>query len=122
MGSTEADALSDKPAGSRITGFWRRLAAGVLDFLLLGAIGGAIGASAFDRLAVLGSWGRLIGFAIALVYFVPLDSHVGGGQSEDKRLLEIRVADRLGMPISPGRASASSWPFRRRWQPCCGWW
>lgn len=105
MESTDPKSLGDGPKGARITGFWRRLAAGMLDLLLLGTIGGAIGASAFDRLAALGSWGRFIGFAIALAYFVPLDSHLGGGQSVGKRLLRIRVADRAGLPIGAARAA-----------------
>ena len=41
----------------------------------------------------------------ALAYFVPLDSHLGGGQSIGKRLLRIRVAGRSGLPIGPARAA-----------------
>jgi len=36
---------------------------------------------------------------------VPLDSHLGGGQSIGKRLLRIRVAGRSGLPIGPARAA-----------------
>jgi hypothetical protein len=55
MESTEPAAPVHERGGCQIAGFWRRLAAGILDLLLLGVIGEAIGASAFDRLAAIGS-------------------------------------------------------------------
>ena len=81
-------------------GFWSRLGAFVVDGLILGGVGYAIGAVAFDRLAALGVMGRLIGLAISTVYFGLLTSKLGGGRSLGHRLLKLRVAmvDGSGAP------------------------
>lgn len=87
-----------------IAGFWRRTAAFVLDGMLLGAVGLALGFGLFDLMSGLGAWGRLVGFGIELVYFGLLDSSIGRGQTLGKRLLKIRVADGDGSPLPVWKA------------------
>ncbi|AXQ27192.1 RDD family protein [Solimonas sp. K1W22B-7] len=92
-----ADPSSEAP---RIAGFWRRVGAFFVDGLLLGAVGLVLGLGLAPQLAELGPWGRLLGFSIAMLYFVPLDSRLSGGQTPGKRLLKIRVVTRDGSPLS----------------------
>lgn len=86
-------------------GFWRRLGAFLLDFLLLGLLGALIGALFFDQLLILGHWGRVLGFCIALAYFAPMNSVLGGGQTLGKRLLRLRVIGADGKLLSLPRST-----------------
>jgi uncharacterized RDD family membrane protein YckC len=100
--STPIPATPPRP----FAGFWRRIAAFVVDALMLGLIGYALGLLFFQTLVQLGPWGRCIGFGVALLYFVPQESGRAGGQSLGKRLLRIRVVDAAGAPLSVGRSVA----------------
>ena len=51
-----------------IAGFWRRVLAACIDFTLLGVVGLVLGLFFAERLVHMGGWGRLFGFAIALLY------------------------------------------------------
>ena len=95
-----ADVASDAP----FAGFWRRVAAFLVDGLVLGLIGYALGTLLYDTFVRLGPWGRCVGFVVALAYFVPQESGRGGGQSLGKRLLGIRVVDAQGRPLGPARS------------------
>ncbi len=86
-----------------VAGFWRRVAAFLVDGLILGLIGYALGLALFDTFVRLGPWGRCVGFGVALVYFVAQESGRGGGQSLGKRLLGIRVVDAQGRALDPAR-------------------
>lgn len=99
---TAADTAEQAP-GTAHAGLWRRLAALALDVLLLGTVGAAIGALAFDALAALGPWGRLLGVALAWPYFGLLNSRLGGGRTLGKRLLGLRTVGVDGQALSPGR-------------------
>ena len=57
------------------------------------------GLFAFDFLAGLGGWGRLIGFVVGLLYFGVYNSAIGNGQTLGKRLMNIRVVDVSGKTI-----------------------
>lgn len=92
------------PQQTRLAGFWRRLSARLIDGLILAVFGHLLGVTLYDELCRLGPWGRPLGLLIALAYFVPLTSSPGGGQTIDKRLLNIRVVDKQGQPLSVGRA------------------
>ncbi len=85
-------------------GFWRRVAAFLVDGVILGLIGYALGLLLFDAFVRMGPWGRCLGFGVALAYFVPQESGRGGGQSPGKRLLGIRVVDAQGRALSPARS------------------
>lgn len=86
--------------GSVIGGFWRRLAAFLLDAFLLGIIGAIIGAAFFDFLVAMGPWAHLLGFCIALCYFGPFDSSIGNGQTIGKRVLRLKVVNAQGGMLS----------------------
>lgn len=79
---------------------WRRFLAFFIDCMILGVVGYLLGLLFFDAFAGLGAWGRLVGFTVALLYFGPLDSVMGGGRTPGKMLCRIKVADRDGKPIS----------------------
>jgi uncharacterized RDD family membrane protein YckC len=83
----------------------------MVDALLLGIVGHAIGTAFFERLSQLGPWGRLVGFSIGLVYFACFDSRIASGQSIGKRLLKIRVIDSKGNAISFNKALLRSTIF-----------
>lgn len=84
-----------------ICGFWRRILALIIDGAILGIVGIIIGTLFFDFFAALGSWGRILGFVVALCYFGILNSSIGNGQTIGKRLLKIQVADNETNTISP---------------------
>lgn len=76
-----------------IAGFWRRLGALVIDLMILGLLGLVLGHFFGDQFAQMGSWGRMVGFGISLVYFGVMNSALLGGQTIGKKLLRIRVVD-----------------------------
>ncbi|HET8881040.1 MAG TPA: RDD family protein [Solimonas sp.] len=88
----------------RVAGAPRRMLAFVLDVLLLGVLGSVLGGVFADFFTSLGAWGRLLGFAIAAVYFALLDSRVALGGSIGKLVLGLRVVGRDGRALSPLRA------------------
>ncbi len=90
------------PPGQVIAGFWRRVAAAVVDSLLLGLLGMCLGAVFYDALASIGFWGRGLGFVIAVVYMGLMNSRMGTGQTLGKRALRIKVVSRQGTPLDLG--------------------
>ncbi len=87
-----------------ISGFWRGVGALLIDTLVLGVVGFVLGL-AFESVFVrMGAWGRLIGFAIALVYFGVMNSKVSGGQTLGKKFLKLRVVNSINAPISVGKS------------------
>ena len=87
-----------------IAGFWRRSAAFILDGVLLGIIGQVLGMFFEAYFVSIGAWGRLIGFAIALVYFSIQNSRICNGQTVGKRLMKIRVVDPFNGTVSVQRS------------------
>lgn len=105
------DALETTAAArAPLAGFWRRLGAFAIDWLILALGGYMLGQLLFDPLAWLGMWGRLVGFLIALPYFGLLDSGAFGAATPGKRALGLRVVDHAGrvlpLPRSMLRAAA----------------
>lgn len=98
------DVGGSQPARTVIAGFWRRLAALLIDCLILGVPAQLLGLAFFRWFASFGQAGRLIGFVVALLYFGLLNSRLGGGQTVGKRLFGIRVVDRDGETLSPMRS------------------
>jgi len=89
-----------------ICGFWKRLLAFIIDGIILGLLGLAIGTLFFDFFAEIGGLGLLIGFAIALLYFGVQNSSVCYGQTIGKRILKIKVVDNKAKNISLQRSFA----------------
>ena len=96
---------------ARISGFWRRVFAYMIDGLLLAAVGVAIAIPFYAQLVTLGVAGRLIGFPIALLYFGALNSSWGDGRTLGKRLLGLRVVSRRGTTIGFARSTFRSAVF-----------
>ena len=96
----------DTAAFAPIAGFWRRVAAFLVDAVILGLMGYALSLRLFDAFVSMGPWGRGFGFVIAMAYFVPQEVAHGGGQSLGKRLLRIRVVDAQGRALGPVRSIA----------------
>lgn len=90
--------IPSKLGSVRYAGFWRRVAACVLDGLVLGMVGQILGLLFAQQFMTLGQAGRLIGFAIAAGYFIP--AHHLWGQTLGKRLMRIRVQALDGRPVS----------------------
>ena len=76
-----------------IAGFWRRLIALNLDFLMLAILGYVLGLIFENIFIQIGAWGRVIGFLIALSYFTLMNSNYFNGQTIAKRFLKIKVVD-----------------------------
>jgi len=81
-------------------GYWRRFWVFMIDMFLLGVVGNIIGYTFQNRLIALGDWGRFIGWAIFLVYFLPLESAWGGGRSLGKRMCDLKVVGANNEPPS----------------------
>lgn len=98
-----------------ICGFWRRIAALVVDMFVLGAVGYGLGLLFEQWFLEIGGWGRLVGFVIALGYFGILNSRIGNGQTLGKRLLDIRVVNgdnaTIGLPRAFARYVVLGVPF-----------
>jgi uncharacterized RDD family membrane protein YckC len=90
----------------QIAGFWQRVLGLLVDGLLLGLIGMLLGLIFWDMFVRFGPWGRLVGFVIAMLYFVPMNSRMFGGQTVGKRLVGSRVVNRNGRPVSLSRSTA----------------
>jgi uncharacterized RDD family membrane protein YckC len=82
-----------------LAGFWRRLAAFAVDWVILALGGYILGQLLFDQLAWLGLWDRLIGFVVATLYFGLLDSGSFGASTPGKRALGLRVVDMAGRVV-----------------------
>jgi uncharacterized RDD family membrane protein YckC len=94
------------PSLPMIAGFWRRVFAFAIDFILLGLVGLISGIFLFDFYARLGAGGRFVGFVVAAAYFGVLDSRLSGGQTPGKRAVHIRVVDNKNRPLTFARSLA----------------
>jgi uncharacterized RDD family membrane protein YckC len=110
---TTAPELPDSPPqvaapSFRRAGVWRRVLALFIDSLILAIVGWILGFIWSESFIRMGGWERFVGFAVALLYFVPLNSALGGGQTVGKRALKIRVTSKGGTPLSIGRSFVRS--------------
>lgn len=87
-----------------ISGFWRRIAALLVDSVVLGVVGFVLGLLFESNFIEMSSWGRLIGFLIFLAYFGLMNSAIFNGQTIGKKLLKVRVVDASNSTISLGRS------------------
>lgn len=94
------------PTDTPIASLWQRFAAWMVDAILLGLAGQALGWLFADWLFTIGPYGRLLGLLIILPYFGLLNSSVGNGQTVGKRLMKTTVSDANGRPITPLRSLA----------------
>jgi uncharacterized RDD family membrane protein YckC len=91
-------------ARERIAGFWIRVAADLLDALILGAFGYLLSLPLRTVFLRLGEGGVFVGLGISLVYAGVLQSRIGGGQTLAKRILGLRVVRLDGSLLSLDRS------------------
>jgi len=106
--ATEGFALEPAPPAftiQPIAGFWRRLAAFVVDVLILAVAGQVVGWLFSSFWFGLGPYGRIVGQSAALIYFGLMDSGLCGGQTLGKRLFRVAVRDADGHSISVKRSA-----------------
>lgn len=87
-----------------IAGFWRRLAAWIVDSLVLGIFGQVLGWSFSSLWFHIGPYGRIVGLLLILPFFGLMNSKAGKGQTLGKRLLNIAVRNRENKPIGVVRS------------------
>lgn len=97
-------AAQSAPTISPVAGFWRRLAAWLVDTLILGLIGQLISLVLGTYLFQIGPYGRPLGLLLILPYFGVANSKIGGGQTIGKRLMKIAVRDESNSPIGLARS------------------
>lgn len=88
------------PRLRRIGALWRRILAFLIDGIVIGFIGSALGYIFFDLFMGLGAAGCLVGYFVGMFYFAIPESSFGNGQSLGKRLLLLQVVDRNGDLLS----------------------
>src|SRR5881398_2968636 len=95
MESSTPPSADESTAATRphayLAGFWPRLGAALIDFFILFLLGWLLAVFLEPSFARLGQAGRLIGFAIAGIYFSIFSSSIGNGQTVGKRILNLRV-------------------------------
>lgn len=89
------DPIAQAPAPTfpPIAGFWVRVLAFAIDSLILGVFGQILAFVFSDFFYSIGTYGRPIGWTIALIYFGIFNSKLGGGQTLGKRLMKLAVRD-----------------------------
>ncbi|GIL40931.1 RDD family protein [Roseiterribacter gracilis] len=87
-----------------IAGFWRRLAAAIVDMILVVAIGATLTLVLYGPLARLGTAAQFVGVAVFALYFGISESRWAG--SPGKRLFGLNVVGRDGAHLSMLRATA----------------
>lgn len=92
------------PPDREVGSLWRRIVAFLIDSILVGLAGTVIALPFFDFFTRLGAWGRLIGFCLAVPYFVMLNSRIGKGQTVGKRAMHLQVVNAHGEPISVSKS------------------
>jgi len=83
-----------------ICGFWRRIGALLIDWIILGVPLEVFGWSYFDKLSRIGDWAAAVGIVVAVLYFGVLGSSIGNGQTIGMRVCGIKVVDANGWPIN----------------------
>jgi uncharacterized RDD family membrane protein YckC len=97
------ESFEQEPAApkSYLAGFWARIAALLIDCAILSLFGFFLAIFLQPVFVRMGQSGKLIGFAIAALYFSIFNSAIGNGQTIGKRMLNIRVVRKDGALLSP---------------------
>ncbi len=107
LSSLSQPPVRENPASAEpriYSGFWRRVAALLVDFIILGIFGMFLGAYFFNFFCHLGPYGPLLGLPIAWLYFGLQTSELAQGKTLGQRLLGIEVVGEDGRYLSVGRA------------------
>jgi len=85
-----------------VVGFWRRFFSDLLDSIVLGAFGYAIGYPLRYTFSAMGLHALWVGLACSFLYFGILHTRITNGQTLGKRMLGIQVVKRDGTFLSVG--------------------
>ncbi|MGO9086421.1 MAG: RDD family protein [Candidatus Sulfotelmatobacter sp.] len=96
---------SEKPPLRSYAGFWRRLLAFVIDWVLISIPCYLLGFAFYDLFSDSNLLAALVGFIMALFYFAILGSSVGEGQTVGHRLTGIEVLNADGRYLSQGESA-----------------
>jgi uncharacterized RDD family membrane protein YckC len=106
--SSETTAESTAPQAATslpgLASIWRRVVAWTIDMLIFIIAAHLLAILYPYFFYILGPYGRLFGFSVLVLHFGLLNSRIGGGQPEGKRLLKIAVRDRNNQPVGVGRS------------------
>lgn len=78
----------------------QRIVAFIIDYFIIGIVGYLSGLILSDFYISLGNYGRLIGFAITLLYFSLCDSFLLAGQTLGKKIIGIKVVNHQSKLLS----------------------
>ena len=79
--------------------FYKRILAYIVDSLVLGLFGAALGFLFTSSFLALGWKGRFIGFIISISYFAIFNSHLANSQTIGQKILKIKVISSNGQPL-----------------------
>jgi len=103
--AASSEGVAPPAAAARVAPLERRFVAAVADVLLLGLVGSILGMLVGERIAPVGTAGRLWGLVLVVPYLGFFGSAAGGGQTFGKTLLKLRVVDASGQPLSLARST-----------------
>jgi uncharacterized RDD family membrane protein YckC len=87
-----------------LASIWRRVVSWTIDMLIFIIAAHLLAILYPYFFYILGPYGRLFGFSVLVLHFGLLNSRIGGGQPEGKRLMKIAVRDRNNQPIGVVRS------------------
>ncbi len=88
--------VNEFPPDREVGSLWRRIVAVLIDSIAVGIAGTLIALPFFEFFSRLGAWGRLVGFCLAVPYFVLLNSRIGKGQTLGKCAMHLQVVNSNG--------------------------
>ncbi|MBK7030883.1 MAG: RDD family protein [Bacteroidales bacterium] len=94
------------PTPIQLSKFGSRIAALVIDILVLALIGIILGFTLQDFFIGLGAYGIFVGVIISVLYFTLQNSRFFNGQTIGKRTFDIQVTDKEGQLLSLQRSFA----------------
>jgi uncharacterized RDD family membrane protein YckC len=103
LSGSHADNAEQSDLPPEIAGFWRRTGAFLIDGLVLVIVGFILGLFLQDQFETMGSWGRAVGFSVAMAYFGIMESRIFQGSTLGKLALDIQVVTTAGVPLGVGR-------------------
>jgi uncharacterized RDD family membrane protein YckC len=80
--------------------FGRRVAALVIDLIILGIIGYILSLFGKGVFVELGTHGVVVGWLISTIYYTIFNSHIGKGKSPGKRAMHLEVVNRNGSQLT----------------------
>jgi uncharacterized RDD family membrane protein YckC len=113
--AASSEGVAPPAAAARVAPLEKRFVAAVVDVLLLGLVGSILGMLVGERIAPVGTAGRLWGLLLVVPYLGFFGSSASGGQTFGKTLLKLRVVDASGQPLSLARSTTRALVLATPW-------